>query len=357
MRSMRKLLAASAAMVLGFLVMAVGAALGAGGGDGETLEALDIPEVMLNAYMGASASAGEVSAECEVRWTILAGLGNVESNHGRTHGPATTFYEDGDVRPLIIGPALDGIARTRAIPDTDEGRWDRDRVWDHAVGPMQFIPSSWRSFGRDGNDDGESDPHNAFDAALGAVAHLCLSAPGDYEDRDALSRALYAYNRSASYVDEVVYWIEYYDAVLDGLATLAGVPGRRGDGPLFVCPVQGPHHFSDDFGVPRPGGRTHQGNDIFAASGTPVVSPFPGRAEANPNTLGGLAVNVYGKKGFAYNAHLSAYRQLGRVETGTVIGYVGNTGNAIGTPPHDHFEWHPGNGSAVNPFPYLTEVC
>lgn len=357
MKRLRKLLLAGVAVCLAFLVLAMGAALGSGGADRQTLEALDIPEVMVRAYMSASARAGEVSGGCEVRWTILAGIGKIESNHGRTHGPRTTFSEEGDVRPLIIGTALDGSDGTRAVPDTDEGHWDHDRAWDHAVGPMQFIPSSWQSFGRDGNDDGDRDPHNAFDAALGAVGHLCLSAPGEYEDGDALARALYAYNRSASYVDEVIYWIDYYDAVLDGLAIMTGEPGRSGDGPLLVCPVQGPHHFSDDFGVPRPGGRTHQGNDIFAATGTPIVAPFPGRAEANPNSLGGLAVNVYGAEGYVYNAHLSAYGASGRVETGTVIGYVGNTGNAVGTPPHDHFEWHPGNDTAVNPFPYLEEVC
>lgn len=357
MRPLGKLLGAGVVLYLTFIVLAMGAALGSGGADRQTLETLDIPEVIFRSYVSASARTGEVSGGCEVRWTILAGIGKVEANHGRTHGSQTTFSEDGDVRPLIIGQPLDGISGTTAVPDSDQGRWDHDRVWDHAVGPMQFIPSSWQSFGRDGNNDAEQDPHNAFDAALGAVAHLCVSAPGDYQERDALARALYAYNRSASYVDEVIYWIEYYDAVLDGLAILSGAAGARGDGPFFVCPVQGPHHFSDDFGVPRPGGRTHQGNDIFAATGTPIVAPFPGQAEANPNSLGGLAVNVYGAEGYVYNAHMSAYSTLGTVETGTVIGYVGNTGNAVGTPPHDHFEWHPANGTAVNPFPYLEEVC
>jgi murein DD-endopeptidase MepM/ murein hydrolase activator NlpD len=66
---------------------------------------------------------------------------------------------------------------------------------------------------------------------------------------------------------------------------------------------------------------------------------------------------VYGEDGYAYNAHLQSFGALGDVEAGTVIGYVGNSGNAVNTPSHDHFEWHPENRAAVNPFPFLNEVC
>jgi peptidoglycan LD-endopeptidase LytH len=134
-------------------------------------------------------------------------------------------------------------------------------------------------------------------------------------------------------------------------------PGPPGSGPLRVCPVDQPRGYSNDFGVPRPGGRRHQGIDIFAPRGTPIRAPFPGTAVDASNRTGGLSVKVLGSRGFVYNAHLSAMGRLGFVSTGTVIGYVGNSGNARGTPPHDHFEWHPGNGGAVNPFPYLNQVC
>ena len=99
----------------------------------------------------------------------------------------------------------------------------------------------------------------------------------------------------------------------------------------------------------------HQGNDITAASGTPIVAPFDGVAEASSNELGGLAVKVFGELGYVYNAHLSGYGKLGEVKAGDVIGYVGATGDAGGY--HDHFEWHPGNGSAVDPYAYLMAVC
>lgn len=129
-------------------------------------------------------------------------------------------------------------------------------------------------------------------------------------------------------------------------------------GPLFVCPVRGPVAVSDDFGAPRwDDGRyhAHQGNDLTAPAGTPIVAPFDGTAEATSSALGGIAVFVRGDDGYVYNAHLSAYERLGRVTTGTVVGYVGATGNATG--PHDHFEWHPHGGPAVDPHALLQRVC
>lgn len=133
----------------------------------------------------------------------------------------------------------------------------------------------------------------------------------------------------------------------------------RGDGPFLICPVQAKGYFSNDFGAPRFAGgyHPHEGNDIFADFGSPIVAPFDGRAVTAANRLGGLAVKVFGRDGYVYNAHLIAYGRLGDVKAGTVVGYVGNSGDAIGGPPHNHFEWHPRNGKAINPYPYLQEVC
>ncbi len=131
--------------------------------------------------------------------------------------------------------------------------------------------------------------------------------------------------------------------------------------PFAVCPLDGPHAIADDFGImvhhPKNegGDHIHQGNDIYAAMGTPIVAPFDGTAVNATNHIGGLAVKVYGDFGYVYNAHLSRFGTLGPVQRGDVIGYVGATGNAGG--PHDHFEWHPGNGSAVDPHGYLLLVC
>ena len=136
-----------------------------------------------------------------------------------------------------------------------------------------------------------------------------------------------------------------------------------------VCPVDEPRSYVDDFGVlmrrddygvpttDQKKWHRHKGIDIFSLSGTPIRAPFPGWARAATNPVGGIAVKVFGSQGFVYNAHLSAYGHIGWVEEGTIIGYVGNTGDALGTMSHDHFEWHPGNGPAVDPYPYLNEAC
>jgi murein DD-endopeptidase MepM/ murein hydrolase activator NlpD len=131
--------------------------------------------------------------------------------------------------------------------------------------------------------------------------------------------------------------------------------------PFRVCPMGGPHALSDSFGIvhhhPKNQGGTHihQGIDIAAAVGTPILAPFDGVAEASSNKIGGQAVKVFGQFGYVYNAHLSAFGTLGPVEAGDVIGYTGETGNAHG--PHNHFEWHPENGEAVDPYPLLLKIC
>ena len=142
------------------------------------------------------------------------------------------------------------------------------------------------------------------------------------------------------------------------------------------CPVPG-SVFSDDFGAPRYGGgyHLHAGNDMFAAYGAKMYAPISGTASKSPNGLGGLAVTVTGSDGYVYNAHLSAYADPfpSYVSAGQLIGYVGNSGDAQGGAPHDHFEWHPNNpsnwptwtspynvsqvGSAIDPYPFLRYVC
>jgi murein DD-endopeptidase MepM/ murein hydrolase activator NlpD len=148
-----------------------------------------------------------------------------------------------------------------------------------------------------------------------------------------------------------------YEAALEAIAAEERRKALLG---IWKCPVQGAVTFTNSWGAPRSGGRSHKGTDMMAASGTPTVAPVSGRVEHRGSSLGGLSWWVYGDDGNEYyGTHLSGYENVGagHVERGTVIGYVGSSGNASASAPHLHFEFHPGGGSAINPYPRLIEVC
>ena len=130
-----------------------------------------------------------------------------------------------------------------------------------------------------------------------------------------------------------------------------------------VCPVDGPTSFTDSWGAPRSGGRSHQGVDMISPRGTPLVAIETGTITRLGNGgLGGITIWMRGTSGDEfYYAHLDGWAaglSAGQsVTVGELIGYVGNTGNAIYTVPHLHFEYHPGGGSAVNPYPLVNGLC
>lgn len=158
-----------------------------------------IPAQALQAYVAAAAAANASTPACGIGWNTLAAVGLVESAHG-TYGGGS-LNAQGQASGPLVGPSLNG-AGFAAIADTDGGALDGDAGWDHAVGPMQFIPSTWRLVGMDGNGDGSADPFNIDDAALSAATFLC-SHGRDLTKAQGWTDAIYSYNQSDAYVRQV----------------------------------------------------------------------------------------------------------------------------------------------------------
>ncbi|MBL3667772.1 lytic transglycosylase domain-containing protein [Streptomyces sp. M2CJ-2] len=183
-----------------------------------------IPATVLDAYKKAEAALRESKPGCNLPWQLLAAIGKVESGQargGRVDAEGTTLSP-------IIGPQLDGNGFA-LIRDTDNGVYDGNSTYDNAVGPMQFIPSTWAWAGRDGNGDGRKDPNNIYDAALAAGHYLCRFG-WDLSDRADLDKAILSYNQSTDYLNTVLSWLEYYrkgtHEIPDGTGAL---PGDRSD--------------------------------------------------------------------------------------------------------------------------------
>ncbi len=167
----------------------------------------DLPLVALDAYVRAAARLTVDKPTCGLQWFMIAALGRIESKHGNVNG--ATLQPDGRTSLRIIGVTLDGGDGTAQIDDTDNGQLDGDAEFDHAVGPMQFIPSTWAIYRRDGNGDGVADPHNLYDAALAAATFLCSSGKS-LGDVAGLREAYLAYNRSTTYGTTALANVERY---------------------------------------------------------------------------------------------------------------------------------------------------
>ncbi|MFC8660765.1 C40 family peptidase [Streptomyces sp. NPDC057199] len=184
----------------------------------------DIPPRMFAAYKKAVQQVGRHVPTCRgMRWPVLAGIARVESHHA----VGRTITTGGDIRPKIYGVLLNGSGaggNTTVFPDTDSGRWDGTATGERAVGPFQFLPSTWQGVGKDAGGDKTADPHNADDAALGAAVYLCGNGR-DLTKRSQLKAAIWQYNRSGEYVANVLGWIDQYAAAAKDPA-LKNVTGR-----------------------------------------------------------------------------------------------------------------------------------
>ncbi|WP_181808297.1 lytic transglycosylase domain-containing protein [Streptomyces shenzhenensis] len=183
-----------------------------------------IPATVLDAYKKAEAELRGSKPGCNLPWQLLAAIGKVESGQAR----GGDVDAQGNTLHRILGPELDGNGFA-LIKDTDGGKYDGNSAYDQAVGPMQFIPSTWAWAGRDGNGDGVKDPNNVYDAALAAGHYLCRNG-WDLSVQADMNSAILSYNNSQAYLNLVLSWYEYYrkgtHSVPDGSGTL---PQHRSD--------------------------------------------------------------------------------------------------------------------------------
>jgi hypothetical protein len=154
-------------------------------------------------------------AECHISLSLLAAIGQVES--GNLAGQRITAGHR--VVPGVLGPVLNG-SKYAEIPDTDDGRWDGNKTWDRALGPLQLLPASWRTAGMDSDGDGVRDPQNVYDAAGAAMVYLC-DGGRDLGTRKGLEEAVLAYNHSQAYLRLVLAWKTVFDtADITGLGSM-----------------------------------------------------------------------------------------------------------------------------------------
>ena len=190
-----------------------------------------IPSAALAAYQRAEAVINTADKSCEIPWQLIAAIGRVESDHGRFGG--NTLSDEGVAQPGIYGIALNGKNNTQNIVDTDAGQYDSDTKFDRAVGPMQFIPSTWSVVGVDGDNDGKRNPQDIDDAALATAVYLC-SGDDDLSTDQGQRASVYRYNHSNDYVDLVISIMQAY---MDGDYT--SVPNGTTSAGVFLPSTSG----------------------------------------------------------------------------------------------------------------------
>ncbi|MCH1865148.1 lytic murein transglycosylase [Nocardioides sp. CFH 31398] len=222
-----------------------------------------IPAAALAAYQRAETVINRADAGCNISWQLVAAIGRVESDHGRYDG--NVLNSAGVAKPGIIGIALDGTNSTARIADTDAGQLDGDRKFDRAVGPMQFIPSTWSVVGVDADGDGQRDPQNINDAALASAVYLC-SGNEDLSTTQGQRAAVYRYNNSDEYVDLVLSIMEAYSE-----GDYSSVPTATASGNTFTPDEDAPQADGPTApGTTPPGGPTSPGDEGDGGSVEPT---------------------------------------------------------------------------------------
>jgi membrane-bound lytic murein transglycosylase B len=222
-----------------------------------------IPRRALASYVNAAKLNRASDPQCKLRWQTLAGIGFIESDNARSGGSAKPGW-NGVANPPIYGPLLDGQDGFARFPDTDHGAIDGSATWDRAVGPMQFMPSTWAVWAADGNHDGIKNPQDIDDATLAAAHYLCASGPGLNRPKH-LIRAIYSYNHSYSYVRAVLTVTAHYMNINPAKLGINGLPKLKKHRRV---------HLTTPPGAP-PITPTPSGSPSPDPSGSPSPSPSP----------------------------------------------------------------------------------
>ncbi|MDV7223044.1 lytic transglycosylase domain-containing protein [Streptomyces prunicolor] len=286
-----------------------------------------IPATILDAYKKAETELAASKPGCNLPWQLLAAIGKVESGQAR----GGQVDASGTTTSKILGPALDGNGFA-LIKDTDNGAYDGNSTYDQAVGPMQFIPSTWAWAGRDGNGDGKKDPNNIYDAALAAGHYLCRNDWNLSTDA-GLRSAILSYNNSTDYLNTVLSWLEYYrkgtHSVPDGTGTL---PSGRSDDNSGANPTPtatpSPSTTTPATSTPNPSPTPKPSTSpTTPASSTPTPTPTPTDtvaklADAGTAKLAAMAGDAFSKK-ISTSAKTSAGKTVAKVRIRFTI--VGDT--------------------------------
>ena len=263
-----------------------------------------IPAASLLAYHRAETLLDKADSSCKLPWPLIAAIGRVESNHGRVGG--NSVNADGVSTPGIYGIPLNGSNNTARISDTDNGTYDKDAVWDRAVGPMQFIPGTWKLVGVDSDGDGIKNPQDIDDAATAAGVYLCAGAGNLSTDSGARS-AVHRYNRSDEYVDLVLsiaaqYAKGEFTQSQNGYSTSSVLTSRSNDQTLTPSQRAKAKKQESKASKPRSGGSgsTPGGNEAGGESGTTPVDSgggtvtTPGTGDDGGGSTGGSTEDPVG---------------------------------------------------------------
>ncbi|MGW3125661.1 lytic transglycosylase domain-containing protein [Streptomyces sp. NPDC001123] len=275
-----------------------------------------IPATVLDAYKKAEAELRSSKPGCNLPWQLLAAIGKVESGQAR----GGDVDAEGNTLHRILGPQLDGNGFA-LIPDTDGGKYDGNSEYDQAVGPMQFIPSTWAWAGRDGNGDGVKDPNNVYDAALAAGHYLCRNG-WDLSVQADMNSAILSYNNSQDYLNLVLSWYEFYrkgtHSIPNGTGTLPShsSDGSTGSGSGSGGPTTKPTKTTPKPDEPSP---TPPSTPTLPPTATDTVDHLE---DAGTATLTAMAGDAFGQQ-ISTRAETKAGRVVAKVRVRFTI--VGDT--------------------------------